>query len=90
MSEAFTRLAVLAVGWRRGHHYQHQQRLGSEVFPNLASRYMYYQTLHRKYLLEGTVSRLPEGVAPASVWLVEKRRRFASAASAAAAGAEPA
>jgi hypothetical protein len=38
--------------------------LTTEVFPNLASRYMYYQTLHRKYLLDGTVSRLPEGVAP--------------------------
>jgi hypothetical protein len=38
--------------------------LTKDYFPNLASRYMYYQTLHRKYLLEGTVARLPEGVAP--------------------------
>ena len=35
-----------------------------DVFPNLASRYMYYQTVHRKYLLDGTVARLPEGVSP--------------------------
>jgi hypothetical protein len=35
--------------------------LTQEVFANLASRYMLYQTVHRKYLLEGTVARLPPG-----------------------------
>src|SRR6185436_7954609 len=35
--------------------------LTQEVFSNLASRYMFYQTDHRKYLLEGTVARLPPG-----------------------------
>jgi len=35
--------------------------LTQEVFANLASRYMFYQTVHRKFLLEGTVARLPPG-----------------------------
>ena len=35
--------------------------LTQQVFSNLASRYMFYQTMHRKYLLEGTVARLPPG-----------------------------
>ena len=35
--------------------------LTQQVFSNLASRYMLYQTVHRKYLLEGTVARLPPG-----------------------------
>ncbi|HEV7731115.1 MAG TPA: hypothetical protein VGR62_03090 [Candidatus Binatia bacterium] len=30
----------------------------------LSSRYMYYQTSHRRPLLDGTVSRLPRGAAP--------------------------
>jgi hypothetical protein len=30
-------------------------------FASLSSRYMYYQTAHRKFLLDGTVSRLPPG-----------------------------
>jgi hypothetical protein len=33
----------------------------AQVFANLASRYMLNQTMHRKYLLEGTVARLPPG-----------------------------
>ncbi len=33
----------------------------AQVFANLASRYMLNQTVHRKYLLEGTVARLPPG-----------------------------
>jgi hypothetical protein len=33
-------------------------------FANLASRYMFYQTVHGKYLLDGTVSRLPPGLQP--------------------------
>jgi hypothetical protein len=32
-----------------------------QVFVNFASRYMLYQTWHRKYLLDGTVARLPAG-----------------------------
>jgi hypothetical protein len=35
-----------------------------KVLTNLASRYMLNQTAHRKYLLEGTVARLPPGVYP--------------------------
>jgi hypothetical protein len=35
--------------------------LTQEVFSNLSSRWMFYQTAHRKYLLEGTVARLPPG-----------------------------
>jgi hypothetical protein len=35
--------------------------LTQEVFANLASRWMFYQTVHRKFLLEGTVARLPPG-----------------------------
>jgi hypothetical protein len=38
--------------------------LTTSMFPNLASRYMFYQTFHRKYLLDGTVSRLPPGLKP--------------------------
>jgi hypothetical protein len=33
----------------------------AQVFANLASRYMLNQTVHRKFLLEGTVARLPPG-----------------------------
>lgn len=33
----------------------------AQVFANLASRWMLNQTVHRKYLLEGTVARLPPG-----------------------------
>jgi hypothetical protein len=32
-----------------------------QVFVNFASRYMLYQTWHGKYLLDGTVARLPAG-----------------------------
>jgi len=35
--------------------------LTQQVFTNLASRYMFYQTEHGKYLLEGTVARLAPG-----------------------------
>jgi hypothetical protein len=28
---------------------------------NLSSRYMFYQTHHRKFLMEGTLARLPAG-----------------------------
>jgi len=38
--------------------------LTQQVFANLASRYMFHQTVHRKYLLDGTVARLPPGVRP--------------------------
>jgi hypothetical protein len=38
--------------------------LTKQVFANLASRYMFHQTVHRKYLLDGTVARLPPGVRP--------------------------
>lgn len=38
--------------------------LTQQVFSNLASRYMFHQTVHRKYLLDGTVARLPPGVRP--------------------------
>ena len=31
------------------------------TFAAFTSRWMYYQTAHRKFLLEGTVSRLPPG-----------------------------
>jgi len=33
-------------------------------FGNLASRYMFFQTAHRKYLLDGSVARLPRGARP--------------------------
>jgi hypothetical protein len=33
-------------------------------FALLSSRWMFYQTAHRKFLLEGTVSRLPPGARP--------------------------
>ncbi len=33
-------------------------------FGNLASRYMFFQTAHRKYLMDGSVARLPRGVVP--------------------------
>jgi hypothetical protein len=46
--------------------------LANSGFANLSSRYMFYQTAHRKYLLEGTVARLPPGLMP--VYL----RHFAS------------
>jgi hypothetical protein len=36
--------------------------LAASLFGNLASRYMFFQTSHRKYLLDGTVARLPRGV----------------------------
>ncbi len=36
----------------------------TQVFANLASRFMLNQTVHRKYLLEGTVARLPPGAQP--------------------------
>jgi hypothetical protein len=36
----------------------------AQVFANLASRFMLYQTSHRKFLLEGTVARLPPGARP--------------------------
>jgi hypothetical protein len=32
-----------------------------EGFGNFASLYMFYQTAHRKFLLDGTVSRMPQG-----------------------------
>ena len=35
-----------------------------QVFANLATRYMFYQTTHGKFLLDGTVARLPPGVKP--------------------------
>jgi hypothetical protein len=35
--------------------------LTQEVFSNLASRWMLHQTAHGKFLLEGTVARLPPG-----------------------------
>jgi hypothetical protein len=38
--------------------------LTKDAFANLASRYMFYQTAHGKYLLEGTVARLPPGSRP--------------------------
>jgi hypothetical protein len=48
--------------------------LTTSVFANLSSRYMFHQTAHRKYLLDGTLARRPYGVTP----LVG--RRFASLA----------
>ncbi len=36
----------------------------TQTFGNLASLYMFNQTVHRKYLLDGTVARLPPGVRP--------------------------
>ena len=33
-------------------------------FGNLASRYMFFQTMHRKYLMDGSVARLPRGAQP--------------------------
>lgn len=38
--------------------------LTQQVFASLASRYMFYQTAHRKFLLDGTVARVPPGVRP--------------------------
>lgn len=38
--------------------------LAASGYVNLSSRYMFHQTAHRKYLLEGTVSRFPQGVVP--------------------------
>lgn len=38
--------------------------LVAERWALFASRYMYYQTAHRKFLLEGTLARLPRGAEP--------------------------
>jgi len=38
--------------------------LSTTHFANLTSRYMFHQTLHRKFLLDGTVARMPPGVDP--------------------------
>ncbi len=38
--------------------------LANSGFAKLSSLYMFYQTSHRKYLLDGTVARLPVGLQP--------------------------